>query len=652
MQHGEVTIRRGFSMNNKIPNRIRLNISHHFWRAVKKRLICYFTSAVFLVVAVSGFANSESSFIIEASLAELQSALIEGDITSQQLVQNYLDRIAAYDQQGPSINAIIRINPAALERAKQLDSERQSQGPRGPLHGIPIIVKDNFNTADIPTSSGSVALASFMPAEDAFHVQRLRASGAVILAKANMDEWAAGIQGLSSLGGQTKNPYDLSRTPGGSSGGTAAAVAAGFAAAGMGTDTCSSIRLPASFNHLVGLRPTNDLSSNQGVVPLIGLMDVAGPIAKSTADIALIMDTIVSERPEVEQEVKGQNTMRFTAQLNTVDLSALRLGKLNSLYGSDKQSPVNAVIKDTEAFLVKQGVTFVDIDSSWLESLYKEYNVKPPFQFKPEMEAYFKANPDSGFQSIDTIIEQGIYHRFHDERGLKHENFLQEKASPEVTRLRQSWQSTFRDVIRHVLERHKLDAFIYPTSSLTPVKLQEHQAGSNCLLSAISGAPSITLPAGFTDKGLPVGLELLGPAYGDERLVAVSHAIESSLGPRKPPPTTPGLVNGKAPSPKSWTVNIENKVEVRFRYQPLLNELAYETRYLTQRDVYAVCLHRSKTGPIIHCVSGLNKRRMNGVIGLLPKDIESLKNQAFYLRLYDAESPKGKALKRVSFSAL
>ena len=204
----------------------------------------------------------------EATITELHTAMSEGRITSSELVESYLARIDRYDRNGPKLNSIIRLNPNALEQAIALDKERVESGMRGPLHGIPILLKDNYNTADMPTSASSVALASFVPQRDAFQVTKLREAGAVILGKTNMHELAAGITTISSLGGQTKNPYDITRNPGGSSGGTGPAIAASFAAIGWGSDTCGSIRIPASNNNLFGLRPTKGLASTQGIIPL------------------------------------------------------------------------------------------------------------------------------------------------------------------------------------------------------------------------------------------------------------------------------------------------------------------------------------------------------------------------------------------------
>jgi len=219
--------------------------------------------------------------VTEQSIDELQGAMKAGEITSRRLVDLYLARIEAYDKQGPALNAIVTLNPRAREAADALDAERASRGPRGPLHGIPVLVKDNYETIEMPTSAGSIALASFHPARDAFLVRRLKAAGAVILGKTNMHELAAGIFTAGSRFGQTRNPYDLDRNPGGSSGGTGAAVAANFAAGGMGSDTCGSIRIPASHNNLVGLRGTQGLSSRTGIVPLSSTQDIGGPITRT-----------------------------------------------------------------------------------------------------------------------------------------------------------------------------------------------------------------------------------------------------------------------------------------------------------------------------------------------------------------------------------
>jgi Asp-tRNA(Asn)/Glu-tRNA(Gln) amidotransferase A subunit family amidase len=274
-------------------------------------------------------ATARSTFdVMEKSLEELQRAMQAREVTSRQLVDLYLARIEAYDKQGPAVNAIVSVNPRAREAAELLDAERASGGPRGLLHGIPVLVKDNYETIEMPTSAGSIALAGFHPLRDAFQVQRLKAAGAVILGKTNMHELAAGIVTVGSRFGQTKNPYDLDRNPGGSSGGTGAAVAANFAAAGMGSDTCGSIRNPASHNNLVGLRGTQGLSSRTGIVPLSSTQDIGGPLARSIADLAILLDATVGPDPADKTTSMSADRIptSYRAGLGRASLKEARIG--------------------------------------------------------------------------------------------------------------------------------------------------------------------------------------------------------------------------------------------------------------------------------------------------------------------------------------
>jgi amidase len=236
--------------------------------------------------------------VAEATIPELQEAMVSGRATSVDITRAYLARIAAYDQAGPRLNSILRINPHALADAERLDAERMTRGSRGPLHGIPVLLKDNYDTFDMPTSAGSLPLAGLVPPDDAFQVRKLREAGAVILGKTNMHELAYGITTIASLGGQTLNPYDPRRNPGGSSGGTGAAIAASFAAIGWGSDTCGSIRIPAAHNNLVGLRPTKGLSSIDGIIPLAHTQDVGGPLARTVTDLAIALDATVGADPD------------------------------------------------------------------------------------------------------------------------------------------------------------------------------------------------------------------------------------------------------------------------------------------------------------------------------------------------------------------
>ena len=235
-------------------------------------------------------ATSPRFEVMERTIPELQDAMAAGRVTSRELVEQYLARIEAYDQRGPSLNAMISLNAAALEEADALDEERASRNVRGPLHGVPVVVKDNYDMVGLPTTAGSVALADWYPPDDAYQVARLKEAGAVIIGKTNMHELAYGIETISSLGGQTRNPYDPTRNPGGSSGGTGAAVAANFAVAGMGSDTCGSIRIPSFHHALVGLRGTRGLSSRDGIIPLALTQDIGGPLTRTVTDLALVLD--------------------------------------------------------------------------------------------------------------------------------------------------------------------------------------------------------------------------------------------------------------------------------------------------------------------------------------------------------------------------
>src|SRR5438477_696717 len=292
-----------------------------------------------LVLALAGRLVAQGDPVYETSIRDLQAALSAGRTTSVRLVDAYLARIAAYDQKAPALNAIIRLNPGARADAAALDAERKVGKVRGPLHGIPVILKDNYNTAGLATTAASVALAGLTPATDAFQVRKLRDAGAVILGKANLHELASGITTISSLGGQTCNPYDPDRNPGGSSGGSAAAVTASFAAIGWGSDTCGSIRIPSAFNNLFGLRPTKGLSSIDGIVPLSHTQDVGGPLARTVTDLAIGLDATVGADPadSATRILDGAPLPRFVDALDTGALKGARFGMLTQYFGTEDE---------------------------------------------------------------------------------------------------------------------------------------------------------------------------------------------------------------------------------------------------------------------------------------------------------------------------
>ena len=601
-------------------------------------------------LAVSFAATAEGFKITEATITDLQRALNTAELTSVELVDQYLARIEAYDQNNAALNSIIRINPNARSLALTLDQERQAQGPRGLLHGIPVIVKDNYNTVDLPTTAGSVALAGFMPSSDAFQVARLRDAGAIILAKANMDEHAFSNDGLSSLGGQTKNAYDYTRNPGGSSAGTAVAIAANFASIGLGTDTCGSISIPAAFNNLVGLRPTKGLTSVAGVIPLQH-SDVTGPMTRTVKDLAILMDVMqgYDTNDPATSLVKSRVSSGFVKGLGSIELSTLRLGRLESQFtGSDFTA--NKVIEQGIQQLEEKGVTFVTIDESVFESLLTSINAITALEYKQEMAAYFDENPGSGFKSVEEIVEAGMYHQFMDRYQPVIEG-LKADYDPQQAKIKKQWMSLLNQAVDQVMKTANIDALVFPTLNAVPPKIKEGLRGIGMMnrLSCVSGVPQLSLPMGLTEAGLPVGLSLIGNSLSDEKLVAIAYALEQNLQGRQEPLSAAELVDGKAPEPRSTNIQIGQSVNVAMTFNISTQLLSYQTNYLNTEEIYAVCLHASKTGPIIQCLSGPDRRRMSGEIMLNFTQVGALKANEFYIRVYSKASPKGEQGQQLIF---
>jgi amidase len=334
--------------------------------------------ACLLALAAVGtiqYANAQSrpSFeIMEATVPRLQAALSAGIITSRDLVGMYLSRIESYDQKGPMLNAISAINAKASSEAEALDAERRAGTVRGPLHGIPIVVKDNYETIGMQTADGSLSLAGWIPPDDAYLVKKLRAAGAIVIAKANMHEFAYGITTVGSLFGSTRNPYALDRNPGGSSGGTGAAVAANFAAIGMGSDTCGSIRIPAFHNSLVGIRGTQGLASRTGIIPLSSTQDIGGPIGRSVTDVAIVLDAIVGYDPGDPQTAAsvGNIPKSYTDFLQLTGLRAARIGIVTSLFAPDLEDvEIATIVRAALNEMKSQGADLVDITIPGLTEL-------------------------------------------------------------------------------------------------------------------------------------------------------------------------------------------------------------------------------------------------------------------------------------------
>jgi len=536
--------------------------------------------------------------VAEATITELQEAMTSGRATSVSITEAYLARIHAYDQSGPGLNAIIRLNPDALDEAAALDRERAARGPRGPLHGIPVIMKDNYDVLGMPTSAGTLALATAFPADDAFQVRKLREAGAVIVAKANMHELAYGITTIASFGGQTLNPYDLRRNPGGSSGGTGAAIAASFAAVGWGSDTCGSIRIPASHNNLVGLRPTKGLSSIDGILPLSHTQDVGGPLARTMRDLAIALDATIGPDPAdpATDILAGREIPSFVAALDGATLDGARIGLLTSLFGDEaEETAVNSVVRAAIGRMVALGADTVSVEIPQLDELSSGTSVLA-LEFKWDLLDYLAGVPDAPIASLTELLELGLMHEAL--VGTLRRSDASQVRDSEAYRTALARRGPLHDAVVGFMNARGLDALVYPTIRTTAALVGEPQRGSNCQLSASTGMPAVSLPAGWSGD-LPVGIELLGRPHDDARLVAFGYALEQAESQRRPPHSTPPLGNGAAPAPLVFDVggggSASPGVSARFTYSGVLGTLAWDVSVLgvPAEDVVAVVLRHA-----------------------------------------------------------
>jgi Asp-tRNA(Asn)/Glu-tRNA(Gln) amidotransferase A subunit family amidase len=575
----------------------------------------------------------------EASITDLQNAMAAGRTTSVELVDAYLARIEAYDQHGPALNALIRLNPNARAEAQRMDEERRRGRVRGPLHGVPIIIKDNFDTSDLPTSGGSLALANHQTRDDAFVVRKLRDAGAIIIAKSNLHELAAGITTVSSLGGQTRNPYDPRRCPGGSSGGTGAAIAASFAAVGWGSDTCGSIRIPSAFGSLAGLRPTQGLVSRNGVMPLSHTQDIPGPMARTIRDLAIALDATVGvdTADAATRVLAGRGTPKFTDSLRNDALRGARIGILTS-YFTDADGEILDTVRSAIRAMKAAGADTVRVDIPAFDSLIANTSVIN-YEHKFDMIDYLAKTPGEPVRSIGDILASGLESSALEAR-FKLADSLGTRNS-DAYRRALTRQAALRDRITAVMDSLRLDALVYPTMRRKPAFVGDPQLGSTCALSAQTGLPALSIQAGFTADGLPVGIELLGRAFGDVRLVSIGYAFEQ-LGPRRRAPfSTPPLVSGKAPGTITFAANAGSSGGVataRFTYDPATSALGYDVavRGLAAPKVQAVVLLRRDAAGrsrVLQRLSGPNVLAASGAATLGVVDREALFGGQVYLSL-------------------
>jgi amidase len=514
-----------------------------------KNFACMFAVAVFMITSR---VEAQSFAIEETTIAGVQEALQGKATTCRQIVQAYLDRIAAYDRKGPALNAILTLNPKALAEADRLDAERAAGAAMGPLFCAPLVLKDNYNTADLPTTGGSAALEGMQPPADAFVVARLRKAGAIILGKSNMHEFALAGTTVSSLGGQTLDAYDLTRTPGGSSGGTGVAVAANLALAGTGSDTVNSIRSPASANALVGIRPTKGLLSRSGIMPVSETQDAIGPIARNVADAARLLEVMAGYDPNDPATAWsiGNTPAGYVQFLKAGGLRGARIGVLKAMYGNaSEHQDVNAVMAAAIAALKNAGAEVVDVDAPALDAnkLGPDNDVQK-YEFKTLINAYLATIPNAPAKTLSEIIASAKFHKPSLEKFLlSAEAFTNGMEEPDYKERLLRNQRT-RQALMSVFAEHGLDAIVYPLQRRLVVPLSEpNQADRNGILASVTGFPAITVPAGFSPPtanaplGVPVGMDILGRPWSEGRLIELAFGFEQALHARKPPPSAPAL---------------------------------------------------------------------------------------------------------------
>ena len=609
-----------------------------------------------LILVASGCggdtADTEPGFdVMEKSVRELGAALESGEVTSVDLVEGYLARIAAFDQQGPTLNAMIAINPNARDEAAALDAERAGGTVRGPLHGIPVVVKDNYDTADMPTTAGTLGLATSVPPDDSTQVRRLREAGAIVLGKTNMHELARGITTVASYGGQTRNPYDPERNPGGSSGGTGSAVAASFGAFGMGSDTCGSIRIPSAHHHLAGLRGTRGLASGDGIIPLSLTQDIGGPLARSVEDLALALDATVGPDPADPTTSLGEGRIpdTYTAALNADGLAGARIGVVDALLGEgNAERPVRDVIERAVEEMEALGATSIEIAEPDLSELTQGASVIGQ-EFRFDLNAYLQATPGAYVRTVADFVDTGLYHDIL-EVGLQNTLEVETRETDEY-REAIAKRDTVRDTVVALLEEQDLDALVYPTIRRTARPIGQPQQGSNCSLSATSGLPAITVPAGAAADDMPVGLELLGRPWSESRLIELAYAYEQGAPHRQPPDFTPSLLEPSAPIALDEAVQADGGLSVRSRFvlESATRTLDYRvsTFGLFDDDVLSVALHRrgpaedAVNGPVVRQLARRGGARAAGRLRLSGAEMHALRTGRLYLAVHTAANPGG-----------
>ncbi len=512
--------------------------------------------AVALGVAVPCSASAQAVPLSQATIADLNTAFDAGTLTAERLVEMYLARIEAYDQQGPALNTVLWLNGRAVEQARALDAERRASGPRSPLHGIPVVLKDNVDTSDMPTTAGSILLAGSIPPDDAFLVRRLREAGAIVLAKVNMSEFASGAT-MSSVGGWIRNPHDVDVTPSGSSGGTGAAIAASFAQLGIGTDTGGSIRGPSTSNGIAGLKPTLGLVSRDGIIPLALSFDTGGPMARSVYDVAAMLNVIAGVDPAdpATTAARGRIEADYTRALDAGALAGARIGVARQFMGGDAE--VDWVVEAALAAMRDAGATVVDVRvPGWLiEAREQWYTTIRWREFRAQIPEYLATLGPDYPKTLDDLVARSRTIVASDgarsgPNPVRWDLFVREEASgslddAEYVAMRDHGLALARALVGGVIRENALDAIVYPTSPSRPGLVDGGGGGggapSATNLANLTGFPDLIVPAGFTTDRLPVGISFLGSAFSEARLLALGYAFEQRVAARRDPVTTPAL---------------------------------------------------------------------------------------------------------------
>src|SRR6185436_12174708 len=519
---------------------------------MKRRQFLQSTAATTIAAAiVKPFSPPPAFELDELTIADLQQGLQSGEYTSRQLVEKYSDRINDIDKKGPALHSVIEMNPAAEQIAVALDRERKEKGARGPLHGIPILIKDNIDTQDrMMTTAGSLALVGAKPQRDAFVAQRLREAGALILGKTNLSEWAnfrstKSSSGWSGRGGQTKNPYVLERNPCGSSSGSGAAVAANLFVAAIGTETDGSVVCPSTANSLVGIKPTVGLVSRAGIIPISHSQDTAGPMTRSVRDAATLLGALtgVDARDLITRTSHGKSHPDYTQFLDVNGLKGARLGVARKYFGFNDR--VDKLMNDHINEMKKLGAVIVDpadiptsgkFDDSELEVLL--------FEFKADLNAYLAGlGTRTPVHSLKEIIDFNEKHREKEMPYFGQDLFVKAEAKGPLTdkkylqALQKNHLLSRTQGIDFIIRKHRLDALIAPTGgpAWPTVWINgDHFSGGYSSASAVAGYPHITVPAGFV-FGLPVGISFFGAAWTEPKLIKFAYAFEQATKARRPP---------------------------------------------------------------------------------------------------------------------